>query len=546
MSAREKSDLPEVAEKRANKAASAAAELVERRGGAKENAELQSTVRTQSREAVSQAQARIREAVNRNRQDKLTALLHHLTIDVLRASFFGLKKSAAPGVDEMTWTEYAEGLEENLSDLHSRVQTGAYRALPSRRTYIPKADGRQRPLGIAALEDKIVQAAVVAILTPIYEAEFLGFSYGFRPKRSQHQALDALAFGIGRRRINWVLDCDVQSFFDKVSQSWLIRFIEHRIGDRRIIRLIAKWLTAGVLEGGHLMVTEEGTPQGAVISPLLANIYLHYVYDLWAHQWRQRCATGDVIVVRYADDMFSSRPRSTSNGRNLVDRAKPFDIPKREVWEAYKRVRANHGTAGVDGESIADFEADLSNNLYKLWNRLSSGSYHPPPVRRVDIPKGDGRGGTRPLGIPTVADRIAQTVVKRQLEPLVEPCFHQDSYGYRPGKSALDAVGVARQRCWRHAWVLDLDIQSFLIEIDSNLLMRAVRKHTDCPWVLLYIERWLKAPYRWRMGASSRGERNATGGVISRSCRISFCITRSTSGCCGTIRPSRSSVMPTM
>jgi RNA-directed DNA polymerase len=319
MSAKEKSDLPEVAEKRANKAASAAAELVERRGGAKENAELQSTVRTQSREAVSQAQARIREAVNRNRQDKVTALLHHLTIDVLRASFFGLKKSAAPGVDEMTWTEYAEGLEENLSDLHSRVQTGAYRALPSRRTYIPKADGRQRPLGIAALEDKIVQAAVVAILTPIYEAEFLGFSYGFRPKRSQHQALDALAFGIGRRRINWVLDCDVQSFFDKVSQSWLIRFIEHRIGDRRIIRLIAKWLTAGVLEGGHLIVTEEGTPQGAVISPLLANIYLHYVYDLWAHQWRQRCATGDVIVVRYADDTIVGFEHQHEAERFLAD-----------------------------------------------------------------------------------------------------------------------------------------------------------------------------------------------------------------------------------
>src|SRR6516225_4192779 len=235
MSAREKSDLPEVAEKRANKAALAAAEPVERRGGAKENAELQSTVRTQSRAAVSQAQARIREAVIRNRQD------------------------------ELTWTEYAEGLEENLLDLHTRVHTGAYRALPSRRAYIPKADGRQRPLGIAALEDKIVQAAVVAILMPIYEAEFLGFSYGFRPKRNQHQALDALAFGIGRLRINWVLDCDVQSFFDKVSQSWLIRFIEHRIGDRRIIRLIAKWLTAGVLEEGRLIVTEEGTPQGAVI-----------------------------------------------------------------------------------------------------------------------------------------------------------------------------------------------------------------------------------------------------------------------------------------
>src|SRR6202040_1497929 len=242
MSAREKSDLPEVAWKRANKAASAAAELVERRGRAKENAELQSTVRTQSRAAVSQAQARIREAVIRNRQDRLTALLHHLTVDVLRASFFGLKKSAAPGVDEMTWTEYAEHLEQNLMDLHARV-----------RKYIPKADGRQRPLGIAAIEDKIVQAAVVAILTPIYEAEFLGFSYGFRPKRNQHQALDALAFGIGKRRINWVLDCDVQSFFDKVSRDWLIRFVEHRIGDHRIIRLIAKWRTRGGLEDGRVM-----------------------------------------------------------------------------------------------------------------------------------------------------------------------------------------------------------------------------------------------------------------------------------------------------
>ena len=200
-------------------------------------------------------------------QDKLTALLHHINVDVLRAGFFGLKKTAAPGVDEMTWTEYAEHLEAKPRDLHARVHTGAYRALPSRRKYIPKADGRQRPLGIAAIEDKIVQAAVVAILTPIYESEFLGFSYGFRPKRNQHQALDALAFGIGRRRINWVLDCDVQSFFDKISQDWLIRFVEHRIGDRRIIRLIAKWLTAGVLEDGRVIETEEGTPQGAVMAP---------------------------------------------------------------------------------------------------------------------------------------------------------------------------------------------------------------------------------------------------------------------------------------
>jgi RNA-directed DNA polymerase len=302
MSAMEKSDSPEVAKKHANKAASVVAERVERRGGAKENADLQTTGRTQSREAVSRAQARIRDAVTRNRQGKLTALLHHISIDFLRANFFGLKKAAAPGVDEVTWTEYMENLEANLAGLHHRVHTGAYRALPSRRKYIPKGDGRQRPLGIAALEDKIVQASVVTILTPIYEAEFLGFSYGFRPGRNQHQALDALAYGIGKRRINWILDADIRAFFDTVSQHWLVRFVEHRIGDRRVVRLIRKWLAAGVLEDGQVIQMEEGTPQGAVISPLLANIYLHYVYDLWAQQWRQRCATGDVIVVRYADD----------------------------------------------------------------------------------------------------------------------------------------------------------------------------------------------------------------------------------------------------
>ena len=362
MNATEKSDLPKVAEKRANKVASAAAELVERRGGAKENEELQSTVRTQSRAAVSQAQIRIREAVIRNRRDKLTALLHHLTVDVLRASFFRLKKFAAPGVDEMTWTEYAKSLEENLADLHSRVQTGAYRALPSRRTYIPKPDGRQRPLGIAALEDKIVQAAVVAILTPIYEAEFLGFSYGFRPKRNQHQALDALAFGIGRRRINWVLDCDVQSFFDKVSQSWLMRFIEHRIGDRRIIRLIAKWLTAGVLEQGRLIVTEEGTPQGAVISPLLANVYLHYVYDLWVHQWRQRCAKGDVVVVRYADDTivgFEHRHEAEQFLADLKARLARFGLAlhpdKTRLIEFGRSAIANRRTQGLGKPESFDF-----------------------------------------------------------------------------------------------------------------------------------------------------------------------------------------------
>src|ERR1700741_44338 len=329
MNGAKKSDSSIVPAKPANKAERSTAELVEGSDGTKRSAGLQSTVRTQSREAVSQAQARIRGAVTRNEKEKLTALLHHVSIDVLRWAFFNIKKEAAPGVDGLTWVDYAADLYRNLTDLHARVHSGAYRALPSRRRYIPKSDGRQRPLGIAALEDKIVQAAVVAILTPIYEAEFLGFSYGFRPKRNQHQALDALAFGIGKRQINWVLDCDVQSFFDKVSQDWLIRFVEHRIGDRRIIRLITKWLKAGVLEDGRLVVTEEGTPQGAVISPLLANIYLHYVYDLWTHRWRQRCATGDVIVVRYADDTIVGFEHQHEAERFLADlkaRIAPFGL----------------------------------------------------------------------------------------------------------------------------------------------------------------------------------------------------------------------------
>jgi RNA-directed DNA polymerase len=315
----EKSDPPIVPGKSTNKAASAAAEPMEGRGGAEGNAERQSTVRTQSRAAVSQAQLRIREAVNRNRKEKLTALLHHISVDVLRAAFFALKKRASAGVDAVTWDRYVQSLEENLRGLHIRVQTGAYRALPSRRVYIPKADGKQRPLGIAAIEDKIVQAAVVMILTPIYEAEFLGFSYGFRPGRGQHDALDALAYGIKGRNVRWILDADIRSFFDAINHDWLVRFVEHRIGDRRIVRLIRKWLKAGVLEDGRRIETEEGTPQGAVISPLLANIYLHYVYDLWVHAWRKRHATGDGIVVRYADDTITGFQHRTDAERFLDD-----------------------------------------------------------------------------------------------------------------------------------------------------------------------------------------------------------------------------------
>src|SRR5918911_284265 len=315
----EKSDPPVVAGSPANKAAVAAAEPGERRGGTEENADPQSTVRTQSRAAVSQARARIRGAVTRNRKEKLTALLHHVDVDVLRAGFLSLRRAAAPGVDGMTWERYAEDLEANLADLHARVHAGAYRALPSRRRYIPKADGRQRPLGVAALEDKVVQAAVVMLLTPVFEAEFLGFSYGFRPGRGQHDALDALAYGIGKRRINWVLDADIRSFFDTISHDWLVRFVEHRIGDRRIVRLLRKWLQAGVLEDGRVVEAMAGTPQGASASPLLANIFLHYASDLWVARWRRRHATGDMIVVRYADDRIVGFEHRRDAERFLAD-----------------------------------------------------------------------------------------------------------------------------------------------------------------------------------------------------------------------------------
>jgi group II intron reverse transcriptase/maturase len=199
--------------------------------------------------------------------------------------------------------------------------------------------------------------------------------------------------------------------------------------------------------------------------------------------------------------LFSRDPEPTGNRKSSVDKAKSFDIPKREVWEAFKKVKANQGAAGVDGQSIADFEADLSNNLYKLWNRMSSGSYMPPPVRRVDIPKGDSKTETRPLGIPTVADRIAQEVVKRYLEPILEPIFHEDSYGYRPGRSAIEAVQKARRRCWQYDWVLDVDVRSYFDSIDWELLLKAVRRNTGCLWVLLYIERWLKAPVQMEDGS---------------------------------------------
>lgn len=299
-----KSDRPVVPGKSPNNAGRPVAEGMEGRGLAKGNLRQQNAPRTLGRAGAQSALERVRQAARGDRKMRFTALLHHIyDRAALRTAYLGLKREAAPGVDGETWRHYGEALEENLQDLSDRLRRGAYRAKPVRRVYIPKADGRQRPLGVTALEDKIVQRATVEVLNTIYEIDFLGFSYGFRPGRSQHDALDALYTGLLTRKVNWVLDVDIRGFFDAIDHGWLVKFVEHRIADRRVVRLIQKWLNAGVLEDGKRMRVEEGTPQGGSASPLLANIYLHYAFDLWVQAWRQKRARGDVIVVRYADDI---------------------------------------------------------------------------------------------------------------------------------------------------------------------------------------------------------------------------------------------------
>ncbi len=324
------SDGPIVPEKRANKAGpEAAAEPVEGRGSTKGNAERTLLAPDTEPGKRGMGLRSVREAAKRDRKLRFTALLHHITPEMLQDSYFDLKRMAAPGVDGVTWHAYGQDLEERIDDLHSRVHRGAYRAQPSKRAWIPKADGRQRPLGIAALEDKIVQQAVKTVLEQIYEEDFLGFSYGFRPGRSCHNALDALCVGIEHRKVNWVLDADIRGFFDNIDHEWMLKFLRHRIADKRILRLISKWLTAGVSEDGQWSRTTVGTPQGSVISPLLANVFLHYVLDLWANRWRDRHARGSVIIVRYADDFvmgFQSQVDAERFLRELRERMEQFGL----------------------------------------------------------------------------------------------------------------------------------------------------------------------------------------------------------------------------
>lgn len=312
MNVRGKSDRPIVPAKPPNKESAQrrdkrpndapTAEEAEGRGLAKGNSRQQNMHRTQGRKRVQSALERVRQAAEKDRGMRFTALMHHVyNIDTLREAYFSLKRDAAPGVDEVTWQQYGEELEENLQDLSVRLKRGAYRARPVRRVYILKADGRQRPIGVTTLEDKVAQAAVVMVLSQVYEVDFLGFSYGFIQGLGQHDALDAVVVGLERRKVNWVLDADIRGFFDAISHKWMVEFLQHRIADQRVARLIKKWLNAGVLEDGEWAQSERGTPQGGSVSPMLANIYLHYVLDLWVHRWRQDCR-GDVTIVRYADD----------------------------------------------------------------------------------------------------------------------------------------------------------------------------------------------------------------------------------------------------
>src|SRR6267378_2730659 len=325
-----KSDRPTVPGKSPNNAGQPATEGMEGRGLAKGNLPQQNASRTPSREDALSALERVRQAAKKDKKLRFTALLHHIyDPETLRKAYFSLKKEAAPGVDGETWRHYGETLEDNLQDLSHRLKRGAYRAKPVRRAYIDKNDGRKRPLGVPVLEDKVVQRATVEVLNAIYETDFLDFSYGFRPGRSQHNALDLLYTGLLTKKVNWVLDLDIRNFFGELSHEWLVKFIEHRIADRRVVRLIQKWLNAGVLEDGKRIRVEEGTPQGGSASPLLANVYLHYVFDLWVQAWRQKRGHGDVIVVRFADDIvvgFNSQADADQFRAELTERMKKFHL----------------------------------------------------------------------------------------------------------------------------------------------------------------------------------------------------------------------------
>jgi group II intron reverse transcriptase/maturase len=335
---------------------------MEERGPAKGNAASETRPGRRADLSASSDLDRVRQAARKDKDAKFTALLHHVTIDRLRAAYWAIRPNAAPGIDGVTWRDYGQALESNLRELHARVHRGAYRARPSRRVFIPKPDGRLRPLGVASLEDKIVQRATVEVLNAVYEEDFLGFSYGFRPGRGAHDALDGLAVAIRRKRVSWVLDADIRDFFSSLDHSWLERFLEHRIADKRVLHLIGKWLRAGVIENGTWTACDEGTPQGASVSTLLANVYLHYVFDQWVHQWRRQRARGDVIVVRYADDFVAGFQYNDDAQRFLADLRERFatfalelNTGKTRLIEFGRFAAANRAKRGLSKPETFDF-----------------------------------------------------------------------------------------------------------------------------------------------------------------------------------------------
>ena len=440
----------------------------------KENTRQPNMFPTQSGGSMSQGLARVRQAAKENKELKFTALLHHLTVDLLRASFYRMKREAAPGVDGVSWQEYETGLEDRLMDLHSRVHRGAYRAQPSRRVYIPKADGRQRPLGVAAVEDKLVQQAVATILNQIYEEDFVGFSYGFRPGRSQHQALDALTVALKTKKVNYVLDADIRGFFDHLDHAWMMKFVQHRVADPRMLGLLQKWLQAGVMEEEQWRETEEGTPQGSGISPLLANIYLHYVFDLWVEVWRRKCAHGDVMVVRYADDSVLGFQYQEEADRFLED------------------FRERLGKFGL--ELHPEKTRRIEFGRWAEPNRKKRGEGKPETFDFLGFThiSGKSRKGNFIVKRKTIAKRmraklqeLKQMLTVRRHDPVPETGKWLQSvvrgyFNYHAVPGNLDSLGVFRERLsrfWRHS------------------LMRRSQKHR-LSWERLHrlLERWLPRP----------------------------------------------------
>ena len=450
------------------------AEVVEGRRSTEGNAGQPAAARTQSRTVASLGLTSVREVAKRSRKERFTALLHHIDVERLRDSFYALKRLAATGVDGISWQEYERGLEDRLSALHQAVHRGTYRAQPSRRVYIPKADGSKRPLGIAALEDKIVQQAVVMVLNAVYEADFVGFSYGFRPGRGQHDALDALSVGITERKVNWVLDADIRQFFDALDHNWMMRFVEHRIADPRILRLIRRWLGAGVMEDGVRSRATVGTPQGAVVSPLLANIYLHYTFDLWAHQWRARHAHGDVIVVRYADDTivgFEHQHEAEQFLKALRERLQQFGLllhpDKTRLIEFGRYAAERRSRRGESKPETFDFLG-----FTHICGRAKTGRYI---VRRLTVAK----------RLRATLHAIRDALMRRRHQPVAEVgrwlrSVVRGYFNYHAVSGNLKRLDVFRSvvaRHWLHA-----------------LRRRSQRRRM--PWTRFscWVERWLPHP----------------------------------------------------